>query len=337
MQYSKEKLEELVARWKTKKGIQTLKTIKKTNCFLNPIEFHEKIKNFPGITDEEIVNTVDLRGAPLAGFDFRIPIEEEHDGYFENIAILSNISFEGANLKHCVFEDGSIHECYFENTNLSHADFNNADISNCSFENAIIIGTSFRGTKLASCNFTDAELKDLSLDSTIIDEKSHFGKELKSEKEKNFHMAAIELKQIKEMYKNSSLHELADKYHYKEMIAKRKKRNISHPLRWINYIFGDLLCKYGTSYWRVFFWSVTIMIICALLYQKHDGLLYQAQEVELTFLDSLYFSSVTFTTLGYGDLHAVGLMRQLAAAEGFIGAALMSLFTVIMARNIIRD
>jgi hypothetical protein len=46
---------------------------------------------------------------------------------------------------------------------------------------------------------------------------------------------------------------------------------------------------------------------------------------------------ITFATVGYGDYHPIGALRFLAAFEGFLGAALMALFTVIVARNIIRD
>ena len=70
---------------------------------------------------------------------------------------------------------------------------------------------------------------------------------------------------------------------------------------------------------------------------KNHSLVYLSNPGKTSFLDALYFSVVTFTTLGYGDYHAIGYMRYIAAAEAFIGAALTALFTVIVARNIIRD
>ncbi|NVO56127.1 two pore domain potassium channel family protein [Rhodobacteraceae bacterium B1Z28] len=42
--------------------------------------------------------------------------------------------------------------------------------------------------------------------------------------------------------------------------------------------------------------------------------------------DALYFSYVTFTTVGYGDLSPVGLCRALAAAEAVTGYILLGLF-----------
>lgn len=51
------------------------------------------------------------------------------------------------------------------------------------------------------------------------------------------------------------------------------------------------------------------------------------------FVNSVYFSAVTFTTLGFGDLHPVGLAKFYAALEACIGAVLMALFVLSIARR----
>lgn len=337
MLYSKEKLDQLIHRWHTAKGKILLKTIRESKCYLNKVMFHEHVHSFPCINDREVDGGIDLRGAPLSGFDFRITIQDGDDGFSEEFAIISNIHFEGATLKHCKFQDGKIMNCYFENAILSHSDFRNSTINNCLFINSDLTGIGLHGTKIIDCNFTNCTLKDVTLSGSIVDEKTIFGKILKSEKEGNHHFASIEYKQIKQLYKNSSLHHIGDNFHYKEMVAKRKINKRSNPKRWLSYIFGDLLCKYGTSYTRVFLWAALIVVICGVLLDANKSLLYNNQTVEATLPDALYFSLVTFTTLGYGDFHAIGFMRFVAGLESFMGVFLMSLFTVIVGRRIIRD
>jgi hypothetical protein len=51
---------------------------------------------------------------------------------------------------------------------------------------------------------------------------------------------------------------------------------------------------------------------------------------------ALYYSAITFTTVGYGDWHPVGLARLFAAVEALSGITIMSAFTVILVRKIIR-
>lgn len=338
MVYPKEKIEELQHRWTTPHGKRLIKMIKESKCYLSPVLFRQKVKRFTGINDEEVVDAIDLRGAPLAGFDFRVPVQADDDGFTEDVAILSNIHFEGAILRHTTFEEGKIHDCFFEGADLAHSEFKSATLNNCNFQESDCTGINFHGAKLINCNFHEAVIRDMVTTAAIVDQQTTFGKILKAEREESYHFAAIQYKQIKELYKGSSLHNEADHYHYKKMVAKRKITSPKSPMRWLNYFFGDLLCKYGTSFGRVLIAAAIVILGCAALYTINHSLLFHNEPVtNPTYWTSLYFSIVTFTTLGYGDYHAIDSMRYIAATEALIGAALMALFTVIAARNIIRD
>lgn len=53
----------------------------------------------------------------------------------------------------------------------------------------------------------------------------------------------------------------------------------------------------------------------------------------LDFLESLYFSGITFTTIGYGDIAPIGVTRFIAVIEGFLGVLLISSFLVSLVRR----
>ena len=99
----------------------------------------------------------------------------------------------------------------------------------------------------------------------------------------------------------------------------------------------NTLGKYWTPLVNVILWSISIIFFCAGLLKITGSLLYNYQKVTPTFWDSLYFSIVSFTTLGYGDYHAVGFMRFVVGLESFAGVILMALFGLIMAKKILAE
>lgn len=72
---------------------------------------------------------------------------------------------------------------------------------------------------------------------------------------------------------------------------------------------------------------VVEIIIFALGYrimQLDAGLGYIAGLNENNFFDFIYFSSVVFTTVGFGDLVPTGAIRVLSATEGLVGLAMIT-------------
>ena len=54
------------------------------------------------------------------------------------------------------------------------------------------------------------------------------------------------------------------------------------------------------------------------------------------FGSSLYYSGITFLSVGYGDYFAWGILKPVSVLEGFTGVFLMSYFTVAFVRKILR-
>jgi hypothetical protein len=52
--------------------------------------------------------------------------------------------------------------------------------------------------------------------------------------------------------------------------------------------------------------------------------------------DCVYFSGVTFATIGYGDFLPTPGMRPLALLEGFLGALTMGFFVAVLANRLRR-
>ena len=65
-----------------------------------------------------------------------------------------------------------------------------------------------------------------------------------------------------------------------------------------------------------------------LLLQGSFGTLQYASE--LTFMDTIYFSFVTYTSLGYGDMVSIGLIRFTAGLEVLTGLVLIAMTASFM-------
>jgi hypothetical protein len=104
-------------------------------------------------------------------------------------------------------------------------------------------------------------------------------------------------------------------------------------------VFGRLLFGYGERPVRVLLASAFIIIACAFFYSRQEVLIYrQGPNEASSFFQGLYFSTITFTTLGYGDLYPdpSGLCRIVAMIEAVAGGCLMALFVVCLAKRFSR-
>lgn len=87
---------------------------------------------------------------------------------------------------------------------------------------------------------------------------------------------------------------------------------------------------------------MAVVLVPTVLYPSTEGLFSSSDETVATYAtegvgalpDALYFSVVSFTTVGYGDLSPAGpVARALAGAEAFLGAFLLALLVFVFGRT----
>ncbi len=141
----------------------------------------------------------------------------------------------------------------------------------------------------------------------------------------------------------------ADKVFVLEMRAKRKirLRNAqsklekfkAHTRNFIEWLLGDLPSEYGTNWVRLFLFSLLVIISNAILYTLWSTYIKgfpQTSSYLVRLANALYYSLVTFTTLGYGDMHPTGWLKALSALEALTGAVFMALIVAVIARKWMR-
>lgn len=136
-----------------------------------------------------------------------------------------------------------------------------------------------------------------------------------------------------------------------ELKHQQEKRLKKHPnKKWIIYpsiffqkLIFDRMGLYATSPLRVFISMIVVYLFYSFIYlilpyisdtEIQTGL--SNPEPLSDFAQSMYFSAITFFTIGYGDYFPYGYIRWVACAEGFSGVFMMAYFVVAFVRKMLR-
>ena len=250
------------------------------------------------------------------------------NGYDLSYADLYHAKLCGAHLFHL-----DLHGASLMKADLSHANLHCANLEDCNL----------LGVKL-----TNARIENVTWGKQILQEKNAD----KACREGNRDEMLDCLEQAEEIYRNlrkaaenQGLFETSGYFFYKEMVMRRYQLPKFSFQRSVSKIV-DWFCGYGERPLNVVLFSLLLIGMSAILYfflgieanQNLVRLSFSASFYTnfISFLECLYFSVVTFTTLGYGDLVPVGAARPIAALEAFTGNFTIALFVVVFVKKMTR-
>ena len=238
--------------------------------------------------------------------------------------------------------------CYLSRASLRHAHLYRVDFSGSRLLKANLANANLHRVDLAGCNLLGVNLKN-----TLL-ENVRWGERLFQEQQAQEHPEqAIELYQeaeetarnIRRHCENQGMMSVAGHFYYQERVFHRRQMPRFSSRRLLSWLV-DITSGYGESPLRVVAFSLALILSCSVVYLfsgLSSGGTVLKFDPNLSFatnwsywLDCLYFSVVTFTTLGYGDLTPTGLSRIIAACEAFTGSFSLALFVVLFVRKMIR-
>jgi hypothetical protein len=127
----------------------------------------------------------------------------------------------------------------------------------------------------------------------------------------------------------------ADYHFYHEMVAKRKQKK--HLPSLIEYVFIESVFGYGVYWNRILISWFLLLVGCGLMYWIGHGIEGKDLTRGASLFESLYFSIVTVTTIGYGDYFPrKGFFQALSSLEAIIGTFMWAAFIAIFARKYMR-
>ncbi len=241
----------------------------------------------------------------------------------------------------------------FYHANLIDAHMFNINLNNASLMKAELLGAnlncaSLQNTNLLGAKWSKAKIENIQFGNKLLQElkaKECIKKRLINEACDYFEQAEEIYRDLRKHAEREGIFSLAGEFIHRELTMRRMQMPPRSAKR-ISSKLVDLFCGYGEDPWRIIMLSILLIIICASLY-AFTGLNYQGELYAVSmshdfvenitiFASCLYYSVVTFTTLGYGDFTPVGLSRAIAAFEAFTGSFTIALFVVVFVKKMTR-
>lgn len=271
---------------------------------------------------------VNLRNSDLSQADFK----NTNFSYSD----ITNANLIGCDLEGCDFTSANLENSDLTKANLKKTRFWHADLSHANFAEADMTEADLWKSEMFSARLWHTELKDVK---SLT--KQNFSKKIccffyDERIDERGELSAVEsYRRLKQYFMQNGLYNEASWASFKEKTMEkiwlRRNRNISYfPMA----VMG-LLCGYGEKPKRVIFSSAAIILFYSVLYYFFKMISNFKGTGLISFWDNVYYSMVTFTTLGYGDLIPKQNIayRLLAGSEAFVGAFMIGLFVFTLSRK----
>lgn len=284
--------------------------------------------------------------ADKSGAEIKVLLETKHKrGEKLEGIILNDAQLEGAKLSRA-----NLYGAQFKWANLKNAHLFGADLTHAALFKTALDGANLKEAKLRDAELLGATLEETKMDFigfggedgyTVKNELEGIAHEKKGEIEKahaKYFEAEEIYRAIKLNLKNRGMGFEAGEYFFREMVMSRKQ----FPRYSFNRLWSKLMSVstgYGEKPHRIIGFSAALILLCATIFtclglHHATGQFHQySSNASLAenlgvFYNALYFSVVTFTTLGYGDFTPVGIGKMFAIAEAYSGAFCISLFSI---------
>jgi len=288
---------------------------------------------------------VDLEGADLSGCNlagshlFRANLRNAN----LSRADLTGTEFSGADLSgtnlgdataaNAGFGMASLRGAKLFGAKLDGATFSKADLTGADLRCASLTSARLRESDLTDCDFTSADLSGSDLSQSSVGGATFRNADVRNarlrglERFKDSDWIGVDIHGINFAGAYRLRRFVVDQNYLKEFRESSRAAHWLYYLWWVSSDCGRSLTRWGL-------W-ILVQTVCFAWFYAHVGVDFGPDP---TLLSPLYFSVVTFTTLGYGDITPVtGVAQALAIIEVLCGyvmlGGLLSIFSNLIARR----
>jgi len=297
---------------------------------------------------ESVNNGLDLSDYNLQKVDLR----EAH---------LEKANFTRANLSQTDMSEAHLFDAKLEGADLIGASLRNADLTHCDLRGADLTKASLNDSRLWSANMTGANLTECEMSGadlwnaklfnvkvwhTVFKDAKSITKRSFSKNSQLYDTAKINesgilsaeesYRDLKGYFLSNGMYNDASWAAFNEKTMERKIFKKKKDLNYIPSLVMNILCGYGEKPYRIILSAFGAIMAFALLYAMLQSVqCSSSKDYVLRWSDYIYYSTITFTTVGYGDFipRPNGFFRLLSASEAFCGIYLTGIFIFTLARK----
>ncbi|WP_223866613.1 ion channel [Candidatus Enterovibrio escicola] len=286
-------------------------------------------------------------------------IKKKLEEFAQSGGQLRGIIVKRAHLRDINLVKGGAGDGYdLSNANFYRSDMTNAHLFNAKFDNGSLMKVDLHDANIHCTSLTNCNLLGIKLTNTKID-NIKIGTMLQqeaagriAERRRNKEKALDLFEQSEEIYRDlrkaseaQGLYTMSGCFLQKELTMRRYQMPMFSAERAMSKMV-EMFSGYGESPARVVCFSLVLIVLSAVMYFITgieffgEGVGYSADQSVSdnfqAFSECLYYSIVTFTTLGYGDYIPIGMSRLVAAIEAFTGSFTIALFVVVFVKKMTR-
>jgi len=283
------------------------------------------------LTREDVLKMIEENGGKAEGLDLSGKV-------FERGVNLSGLDLKGIRLSQASLEEANLVATNLHKTDLTFASLEGANLEKANLEDAFLAWANLNGAILVGARFERTWLDNTNLIGTFLSgvdfsPETYWGNVgwgnycLGEENKRFFYLAEVIYRKLKIWHNQAGYSDTAAKFYYREKEASRKaaKRRRDRIAGWLSWAFFG----HGEGWKRILFWIAGFVLFFALIYFIIGTL------TPNDFLNSLYYSAVSFIALGYGGWvkESTGWVKGLGVCETFLGFFMMTLLLVTFVRK----